>query len=253
MVCFLALVNVAMAQSIEKGSQGKVVQQVQVILISQGYLSDKADGVFGSKTEAAVKAFQKDNKLTVSGVVDDNTLNRLKAIKREATSTPSRFTFGDRGKHVSDVQQRLVSSGFSPGALDGIMGNDTVAAVKRFQKHHDLEQTGLIDDRTFALLQQERGTPTSYKKAITMEATAYTAYDPGNGSYTARGNLLRRGLVSVDPDVIPLGTELYIEGYGYAVADDTGGAIQGHRIDLAMDSRNEALQFGRQDVKVYVL
>lgn len=86
-----------------------------------------------------------------------------------------------------------------------------------------------------------------------MEASAYSAYDPGNSHYTARGNLLCRGLVSVDPDVIPLGTELYIEGYGYAVADDTGGAIRGHKIDLAVDSYDEAIQFGRRDVTVYVL
>ena len=51
----------------------------------------------------------------------------------------------------------------------------------------------------------------------------------------------------------PLGTEVYVEGYGYAVADDTGGAIIGHRIDLAMDSYNEAIQFGRRIVKVYIL
>ena len=46
---------------------------------------------------------------------------------------------------------------------------------------------------------------------------------------------------------------MYVEGYGYAVADDTGGAIIGHKIDLAMDSYDEAIQFGRRNVKVYVL
>ena len=86
-----------------------------------------------------------------------------------------------------------------------------------------------------------------------MSASAYSAEDPGNTAYTARGNLLRRGYVSVDPDVIPLGTKLYIEGYGYAVADDTGGAIVGNRIDLAMDSHGEAINFGLRTVKVYVL
>ncbi len=88
---------------------------------------------------------------------------------------------------------------------------------------------------------------------MTMNATAYSAYDPGNSSYTARGNLLKRGYVSVDPDVIPLGTAVYVEGYGYAVADDTGGDIIGNRIDLAMDSHGEAIDFGRQTVKVYIL
>lgn len=60
-------------------------------------------------------------------------------------------------------------------------------------------------------------------------------------------------MVAVDPSVIPLGTQLYIEGYGYAVAADTGGAINGNHIDLAMDSVSEALDFGRQQVVVHVL
>ena len=97
------------------------------------------------------------------------------------------------------------------------------------------------------------GVPNKYSKVLTMEASGYSSQDPGNGKYTATGSRLRKGLVSVDPKLIPLGTRLYIEGYGYAVADDVGGAIKGHRIDLAFDSRAEALQFGRQSVKVYIL
>ncbi|MPN17860.1 Cell wall-binding protein YocH [bioreactor metagenome] len=86
-----------------------------------------------------------------------------------------------------------------------------------------------------------------------MVATAYTRYDEGCGDYTYRGTYLRRGLVAVDPDVIPLGTKLYIPGYGHAMADDIGGAIQGNRIDLAMDTLNEAYNFGIRNVTVYVL
>ena len=97
------------------------------------------------------------------------------------------------------------------------------------------------------------GVPNKYSRVLTMQASAYSAQDPGNGNYTATGSRLKKGIVSVDPKLIPLGTKLYIEGYGYAVADDVGGAIKGHRIDLAYDSRSEALQFGRQTVKVYVL
>jgi len=91
--------------------------------------------------------------------------------------------------------------------------------------------------------------------ALTMVATAYTAdtataYPTG---YTATGVLAHQGIVAVDPRVIPLGTKLFVPGYGVAIAADTGGAIIGDRIDLCMDSYGDAINFGRQTVQVYVL
>lgn len=95
-----------------------------------------------------------------------------------------------------------------------------------------------------------------YKKKIVMRGTAY---DPSAGKWTASGTRARVGAVAVDPRVIPLGTKLYIESaddfptYGFAVAEDTGGAIKGNRIDLFYNSRSQALRFGRRNVVVYVL
>jgi len=97
-----------------------------------------------------------------------------------------------------------------------------------------------------------------YHKLIhvyTMEATAYTAltakaYPTG---YTANGMIAKYGIVAVDPDVIPLGTHVFIPGYGLAIAADTGGAIIGRRIDLCMDRYGDAVRFGRQPVTVYVV
>lgn len=91
--------------------------------------------------------------------------------------------------------------------------------------------------------------------AMTMIATAYTA-DTATAAptgYTATGILAREGVVAVDPHVIPLGTKLFVPGYGFALAADTGGAIIGNRIDLCMDSYDKAVQFGRRPVQVYVL
>jgi 3D (Asp-Asp-Asp) domain-containing protein len=91
--------------------------------------------------------------------------------------------------------------------------------------------------------------------AMTMVATAYTA-DTATASptgYTATGTLAQKGVVAVDPHVIPLGTTLFVPGYGIAVAADTGGAIVGNRIDLCMDSYGDAVTFGRQRVQVYIL
>ena len=101
----------------------------------------------------------------------------------------------------------------------------------------------------------------SYSRVYTMVATAYTAgpestgKSPGMSGYgvTASGMYVRHGVVSVDPRVIPLGTRLYVEGYGYSIAADTGSAIKGNRIDVYVDTLSEAYQWGRRTVKVYVL
>ena len=92
-----------------------------------------------------------------------------------------------------------------------------------------------------------------YYQALTMEASAYLPTDGGGHGITATGIMARRGVVAVDPDVIPLGSRLYIPGYGEAIAADTGGAIVGHKIDLCMENYSEAMQFGRRDVVVYIL
>ena len=91
--------------------------------------------------------------------------------------------------------------------------------------------------------------------AMTMVATAYTADTATSAptGYTATGILAREGVVAVDPHVIPLGTKLFVPGYGFALAADTGGAIIGNRIDLCMDSYDKAMQFGRRPVQVYIL
>lgn len=95
----------------------------------------------------------------------------------------------------------------------------------------------------------------SYSRVITMTATAYTP-DPrenGGSTLTALGTKVRPGAVAVDPRVIKLGTRLYVEGYGFCTAEDTGGAIKGNKIDLCFATSAQANQFGRRSVKVYIL
>ncbi len=91
------------------------------------------------------------------------------------------------------------------------------------------------------------------RTALHMIATAYTAGCYGCSGITATGARAGFGVIAVDPSVIPLGTKLFIPGYGRAVAGDTGGAIHGHRVDLGMNTVSEAMRFGRRAVTVYVL
>jgi 3D (Asp-Asp-Asp) domain-containing protein len=94
----------------------------------------------------------------------------------------------------------------------------------------------------------------SRSKVIEMVASAYTDSPSENGGWStaANGASLVYGVVAVDPRVIPIGTKLYVEGYGFAYAADTGGAIKGNRIDLCMSSRGACMDWGRRRVKVHV-
>jgi uncharacterized protein YabE (DUF348 family) len=92
-----------------------------------------------------------------------------------------------------------------------------------------------------------------FRHVAYMEASAYHPSDGSGAGITATGVRARYGIVAVDPNVIPLGTRLYIPGYGLALAADTGGAIVGDKIDLCMEDYGAAYEFGRRTVKVYVL
>jgi uncharacterized protein YabE (DUF348 family) len=87
---------------------------------------------------------------------------------------------------------------------------------------------------------------------MTVESSAYT---PGVdcGYYTATGAAAGYGIIAVDPSVIPLGTRLYVPGYGYGIAADTGGAIKGYRIDVCFDTLSEAISWGRRTVTITIV
>ncbi|WP_058485827.1 3D domain-containing protein [Defluviitalea phaphyphila] len=111
------------------------------------------------------------------------------------------------------------------------------------------------------VVEDANGKKYKYKEVLTMSATAYTASFKDTGKtpdhpafgITYTGTRAKVGTVAVDPNVIPLGTKLFVEGYGYAVAEDIGGAIKGNKIDLYFDTQEEADNFGRQTRKVYIL
>lgn len=101
-----------------------------------------------------------------------------------------------------------------------------------------------------------RGSESSSKEFY-VTATAYSANCSGCTGVTATGFDLNKNpnakVIAVDPSVIPLGTKVWVEGYGYAVAADTGGAIKGNRIDLFMPNENQVKNYGKKKVKIRIL
>lgn len=124
----------------------------------------------------------------------------------------------------------------------------------------------IVEQGTRSVAKTSRGN-IKYRKVLTMTATAYdnsyesTGKRPGDKYWgvTASGTKARVGAVAVDPNIIPLGTRLYVESldgtkdYGFCVAEDTGGAIKGNKIDLFFNTASEVRNFGRRKVKVYIL
>ncbi|HOA15678.1 MAG TPA: 3D domain-containing protein [Bacillota bacterium] len=96
-----------------------------------------------------------------------------------------------------------------------------------------------------------------YRKSFVVTATAYEPSEVSCGEYadgfTAIGLKAGPGIIAVDPRVIPLRSKVYVQGYGYAIAGDVGGAIKGNRIDVCFNTVREALDFGRRRVRIYIL
>lgn len=139
---------------------------------------------------------------------------------------------------------------------DGIEVSKQIVSEKIIKK----PVNGIIEEGVKTTLVTSRGS-LNFTRALTMSSTAYDVSFESCGKYpdhpqygiTYSGLRVRPGIVAVDPRVIPLGTWLYVEGYGEALAADVGGAIKGNKIDLYYESETVVNRYGRKTIKVYVL
>ena len=154
-------------------------------------------------------------------------------------------------------------------------GGDGLRSIRYLKRYHDgrlAAPRGLVARRTLVKSEamakivgtsereRQRMMPKAQMRVSKRKRMTATAYTPGAEScgryadgYTSQGQKAGYGVAAVDPGVIRLGSDLYIVGYGYAVAADVGGAIKRDRIDLCFDDVGEAMDYGRKKVKVFVL
>lgn len=244
------------------GCQGEDVALLQTQLNSLGFNCGEADGIFGPKTQAAVINLQTTHNLTADGIVGLQT----RKVLADLIAKPVRNLYmGCQGDDVARLQNQLNQAGFNCGTADGVFGPKTYAAVVALQKAHGLQVDGVVGPQTRQALSRLGAEPSRdgdeniprYIKVLDMVATAYCPCAQCNYPYGGQpsyiGLPLDWGIVAVDPNVIPLGTRLYVEGYGEAIAADVGNAIVGNRIDLCYPDHNSALNFGIRNVKVYIM
>ncbi|RYL98472.1 peptidoglycan-binding protein [Sporolactobacillus sp. THM7-7] len=212
-----------------RGSNGNEVSYLQEYLKDFGYYTGTVDGRFGLLTERAVINLQKETRIKVDGIVGPETWGSIEKIDETSRESVQK-------KLNSETAKRSEKKESAPPV------SEKPARQKPIEKK---------------VVKPAKSATANAVKEFYANSTAYTAYCNGCSGKTATGINLRKNpgakVVAVDPSVIPLGTKLYVEGYGYAVAGDTGGAIKGRKIDVFFKNNSDALQWGRRTVKVKVL
>jgi 3D (Asp-Asp-Asp) domain-containing protein len=154
---------------------------------------------------------------------------------------------------VHELQAKLKAMGFFDFPVTtGYYGPITKQSVLDFQRAKSISTDGIAGQQTFSTIKNNL-----QSKSMTVAATAYTSDCDGCSGVTASGTSLNEypyaKVIAVDPDVIPMGTVVYVPGYGYAVAADTGGGIEGNEIDLYMNDYSKAVNWGRKTVNISIL
>ena len=123
------------------------VEKIQKILKEAGYSPGPIDGRLGSKTRGAIKLFQKDHNLKITGYVDKETWRELNEIQRELTIFFQKI-------NVREIQSALKKAGFNPGPIDGKIGPKTRKAIREFQKAKGLTPNGIVGYKTWSMLKK---------------------------------------------------------------------------------------------------
>ena len=264
---------VARAQSTAQGTAAATDPVAQPtatsITLTDGNLPPRALSVHAAKvgdalTEAGI-VLSNDDRVT-PGLNTPITASTAIAITRVrfGTETEKAFLpFRTVFKMSKDVSPGHITPGhggvpgvltktFRVGYVNGKRSQRWLVGSKVTRQPQDQETLGGIRVRMARALPSRAGTYNRLR-SLDMVATGYSPYEGSSVGRCATGMRAGYGVVAVDPRVIRLGSRLYVEGYGYAVAGDTGGAIKGRRIDLGHTTYREAEMVGRRRVKVWVL
>lgn len=197
------------------------------------------------ETEAEAYIVQEGDTLThISNAYGDNvTVDKLKEwnnLSADLIITGQSLTVNGTGAEQTTTEE-VEQTADEPVVETGADASEEV-------EEEQVESSEKVEETTTNDVQGE---------TFAVEATAYTAGCSGCSGITATGINLNNDpyakVIAVDPNVIPLGTQVFVEGYGYAVAGDTGGAIKGYKIDVHLPTKKEAYNWGRKTVNITLI
>ena len=213
--------------------------------------------------EYTLEGIDEDTELTKNRVIDLTSITEKKVTKTEIIAYDTEIRENpDLEEGKENVIQEGENGEVSIITKENYSGTELISSevveelVTKEAKNKIIEKgTKKPEPVVSVKKEQPASVPVSLQKNETLHvvATGYTPGDPGCTGITYTGTKAARGTIAVDPSVIPFGTKLYIPGYGYGVAADTGGAIKGNKIDLCYDTRTEALNWGIKNITVYVV
>lgn len=265
-------INVDMGSELKDGMSIKISRAREVTIYADGkdvVLLTTAPDVKSALEEAQIQLGEKDRVTPAQDtVIEGNTKVDIIRVEEKIVKQEMKMDFTNQVNKSDELDKGLVkvvkkgSPGLKELAIKVIFENGK--EVKReIAEEKVLKEpiNGIVEEGNRTTFVSSRGQVTRFVRALKMTATAYdatyesTGKSSNNPQYgiTYTGLRVKPGIVAVDPKVIPLGTWLYVEGYGEALAADIGGAIKGNKIDLYYESPKDVERYGKRSVKVYVL
>lgn len=217
--------STATKQSIKSNSDAKHVmsiKDIQTALKKLGYYKGTIDGTSGSNTQNAIKTFQKTNKLTADGIVGNGTAKILQAATNKTTNTTS---ISSNAMSIKEIQTALKTLGYYTGTVDGITGNKTKTAIKKFQTSNKLTANGVVGASTKSKLQAAvAAKPSTTTAKTTTTTTASTSTTSKHGVelldwWKSASKIFLRGSVAKVTDIKTGKTFNIMRTYGTNHAD----------------------------------
>lgn len=260
------------AEKLKDGVNIKILRAKEITIKADGndiVLMTTAPDVKTALAEAQVQLGEKDRVSPAPDtVIKGNTIIDVIRVEEKIVKQEMKMDFTNEVTKSDKIDKGLVRV-----VKKGVPGLKELAIKVIYENGKEVKReiagekilkepvNGIIEEGTRTTFVSSRGQVTRFVKAMTMVATAYDATYESTGKHpdhpyygiTYSGLKVRPGIVAVDPKVIPLGTYLYVEGYGEALAADIGGAIKGNRIDLYFESPKDVAKYGKRTVKVYIL
>ncbi|PEN31861.1 cell wall-binding protein EntB [Bacillus toyonensis] len=242
--------KVAKIQEIAKTKETtKMLEEVKVQEVAKGKEEKKVQEIAKPKEETKVQEIAKPK--------EEAKVKEVEKVKEEAKAQEiARAKEEAKAQEIAKAKEEAKAQEIARAKEEAKA--QEIARAKEEAKAREIEKA----KEEAKAKEESKNNTQSAKRELTVVATAYTADPSENGTYggrvlTAMGHDLtvnpNMRIIAVDPKVIPLGSKVWVEGYGEAIAGDTGSAIKGNRIDVLMGSKSKAMNWGRQTVKVKIL